>query len=78
MPIPPPLLPRLQVFRYLQSLRVITDVLLSSMGAFLAIASLMTLFIFVFAIVGLQASIWGGSCMHAGGGHCVPKHGAVW
>ena len=46
----------LQVFRYLQSLRVITDVLLSSLGAFLAIAGLMTLFIFVFAVIGLQVS----------------------
>ncbi|GAB4819675.1 hypothetical protein N2152v2_006721 [Parachlorella kessleri] len=44
----------LKVFRYLQSLRVITDVLLSSLGAFLAIAGLMTLFIFVFAVIGLQ------------------------
>jgi hypothetical protein len=43
-----------QAFRYLQSLRVITDVLLSSMGSFLAIAGLMTLFIFCFGVIGLQ------------------------
>lgn len=54
----------LRVFRHLQSLRVITDVLLSSMGAFLAIAGLMTLFIFVFATVGLQV---GPRCFMAGG-----------
>lgn len=44
----------LQAFRYLQSLRVIVDVLMSSMGSFLAITCLMVLFIFCFAVIGLQ------------------------
>lgn len=43
-----------QAFRYLESLRVMTDVLLSSIGSFIAISSLMVLFIFCWAVIGLQ------------------------
>ncbi|KAL4420689.1 hypothetical protein ABPG75_010345 [Micractinium tetrahymenae] len=44
----------LKIFRYLDSLRVISEVLMGSMGQFLAVALLMVLFIFVFALIGLQ------------------------
>ncbi|PSC71712.1 voltage-gated ion channel superfamily isoform A [Micractinium conductrix] len=44
----------LKIFRYLESLRVMSEVVMGSMGQFMAVALLMVLFIFVFALIGLQ------------------------
>ena len=42
------------MFRYLASLRVIGEVILSSLSSFISIAALLFLFLLVFAIVGLH------------------------
>ena len=47
-----------KMFRYLGSLRVIGEVMLSSLGSFVSIAALLGLFLVVFAIVGLH--VFGG------------------
>jgi|TARA_B100001142_G_scaffold282305_1_gene294603 hypothetical protein len=46
------------MFRYLASLRVIGEVILSSLSSFISIAALLFLFLLVFAIVGLH--VFGG------------------
>jgi len=48
-----------KMFRYLQSLRIIGEVLVSSMSSFISIALLLFLFLLVFAVVGLH--VYGGS-----------------
>ncbi|KAA6417011.1 MAG: voltage-gated Ca2+ alpha subunit, partial [Trebouxia sp. A1-2] len=48
-----------KVFKYIKSLRKITEVLLASAASFLAIASLILLFMIVFAIIGLH--VYGGT-----------------
>ena len=47
-----------KMFRYLASLRIIGEVILSSLGSFVSIAVLLFLFLLVFAIVGLH--VFGG------------------
>ena len=47
-----------KMFRYLASLRIIGEVILSSLGSFISIAVLLFLFLLVFAIVGLH--VFGG------------------
>ena len=47
-----------KMFRYLSSLRIIGEVILSSLGSFISIAVLLFLFLLVFAIVGLH--VFGG------------------
>ena len=43
-----------KMFRYLSSLRINGEVILSSLGSFISIAVLLFLFLLVFAIVGLR------------------------
>lgn len=47
-----------KMFRYLASLRIIGEVILSSLGSFISIAVLLSLFLVVFAVVGLH--VFGG------------------